>query len=242
MRHMMFQQVLVVRDPATGGACKLEALWLANDPALVLQRNGKQLLDVIGEVSSRTSFQPKLDQGYQQVGWPLFFLYISFRLLVPVASFVGLYVFRVFHICLLIWAAQFPSRPFVSFFHSQEASRVSLFYLRLLLPPFAPRPFSLSFPFLPHSTCTCLLSFRILSWPSSFPSSSLFLFGFAVAVASSSGSLCLSLYCLASLLSSGLLYPFPVSFPRRSLYSPFPPSADCLFLGCCCSRGCLRFV
>lgn len=61
------KQVLVVRDPATGGACKLEGIWIANDSAVVLQRNGKHLLDVIGEVSSRTNFQPKLDQRYQQV-------------------------------------------------------------------------------------------------------------------------------------------------------------------------------
>ena len=67
MCHSFPQQILVVKDPATGGACKLEALWLANDAAVVLQRNGKQLLDVIGEVSSRTNFQPQLDQRYQQV-------------------------------------------------------------------------------------------------------------------------------------------------------------------------------
>ncbi|KAL8429978.1 hypothetical protein Efla_000791 [Eimeria flavescens] len=61
------KQVLVVRDPATGGACKLEALSLANELALVLQRNGKHLLDVISELTGRTNFQPKLDPLYQKV-------------------------------------------------------------------------------------------------------------------------------------------------------------------------------
>ncbi|OEH76457.1 hypothetical protein cyc_03123 [Cyclospora cayetanensis] len=61
------QQVLIVRDPLTGGACHLESIFLQNDKSLVLQKNGKQLLDVIGELQSRTNFQPKLDHRYQQV-------------------------------------------------------------------------------------------------------------------------------------------------------------------------------
>ena len=62
----VFQQALIVRDPATGGACQLEAIRLVNDRSLVLQRNAKHL-DLIGEVTSRANFQPKLDQRYQQV-------------------------------------------------------------------------------------------------------------------------------------------------------------------------------
>ncbi|KAL8270400.1 hypothetical protein Esti_005629 [Eimeria stiedai] len=61
------KQVLLVRDPATGGAARLEALNLSNDAAVVLQKNGKHILDVIGEVALRTNFQPKLDPLYQQV-------------------------------------------------------------------------------------------------------------------------------------------------------------------------------
>ncbi|XP_026191389.1 uncharacterized protein LOC34619873 [Cyclospora cayetanensis] len=61
------KQVLIVRDPLTGGACHLESIFLQNDKSLVLQKNGKQLLDVIGELQSRTNFQPKLDHRYQQV-------------------------------------------------------------------------------------------------------------------------------------------------------------------------------
>ncbi|CDJ56245.1 hypothetical protein, conserved [Eimeria maxima] len=61
------KQTLVVRDPETGGACYLDSILLSNDRSVVLQRNGKHLLDVIGEISSRTNFQPKLDSRYQQV-------------------------------------------------------------------------------------------------------------------------------------------------------------------------------
>ena len=64
---LCLQQTLIVRDPETGGACYLDSIWLSNDRSVILQRNGKHLLDVIGEISSRTNFQPKLDRRYQQV-------------------------------------------------------------------------------------------------------------------------------------------------------------------------------
>ncbi|CDJ40893.1 hypothetical protein, conserved [Eimeria tenella] len=61
------KQTLIVRDPETGGPCYLDSICLSADRSVVLQRNGKHVLDIIAEINNRTNFQPKLDKRYQQV-------------------------------------------------------------------------------------------------------------------------------------------------------------------------------